>query len=359
MRGLVLLFLVVVPYRVGCDSCEPILVRSTEDAGEEQPDASEGPDAVRDGGAQLFDVWLGIEGSDGRSRVQRLTFDAVANTATLALEADLTADGGPIPESWLRTVLLLPTGELLVGAANLSGWVQVDGTSMAATQVISVDSTPPLRNIHGACVSSRGSLLVGQFEGPAHEYTTSGRFVAKLSPAPRYTMVDCAATSDQRLFWVDYDGLTDANGDVVLSVLDGGTWEETARFEGNAQLAALPNSAFYALVRHSDGRLYVFPQTLGSTRNGRVLRCSSTGSLLDCALWGVELTSIDQGLGVIQGARQLPGREDILFIGANNLRLYRYDPASGTAVLVADLAAQGLSRVEPFFGIRGLEVRAR
>lgn len=292
-------------------------------------------------GATSFELFLGIQGDNGTSRVLKLGYNSQTDALTYGSELSVTASVGAPWGDGLRALSFLLDGSIVTGGGAAS-WTRIDGTSMA------LHSTPtvPLSagtDVHGMCTLPNGNVIAGGYRATIHEYDSTGTAVRTFKAGPTYFISDCAAISNTRVFWVDYDGDTDQNGDVVLSEYSAGSWTETARYVTNNQLPGLSASDFYSIVGHSNGYVYAFPQALGGSRNRQVLRCGASGNLSDCALIGSDLRLADATLDGIQAARQIPGQDDILFVDSINFKVFRFHVADSTVTALADLNSLGLT----------------
>lgn len=309
------------------------------------------------GASTSYDIWLAIQGNNSRSEVAKLAFNSATNALTLANTADVSSTVGGGSGDMLRALTFLSDGSILAGGTPLT-LAHLNSSTMisAAPATIALEAGHNMTEVHAMCILPGGNVLAGGFTEAINEFTPAGIFVRTFHAAPTYTLSDCAATSPSRVFWVDYDGYTDSNGDVVISDYSAGAWNETARYSTNVELGAMPDSDFYSLVAHTNGYVYAFPQSLSATSNQKILRCSATGNLTDCTLVGPNLNSIDATMDTIQSARQLPGQEDILFFDSVNFRAYRYAPSTTSVTALDTLTSLGLTQLT---STRALLIRAQ
>ena len=268
-----------------------------------------------------------------------------------------TSFGGPLVNLTNRGLFISTNQQKLVVLHHDTRTVGFLGYNLSvATPATILFDAGGLTGFFGGCQLPNSNLVVGsdQWSGTkANEYLSTGTLVRTFNTTQTFTFSDCVAISNAKVAWIDYDALTDQNGDVVVSELIAGTWTETGRYNTNAQLPGLVDSMWYSLVNHTDGNLYVFPFVSGVTRNKKVLRCSSTGNLSDCQLIGSDLSTLFPAIDVIQGLAQLPGRSDIAFI-SDDEQLYLFNTSDLSIMKKADLSA--LLTANSPFDIRGFKI---
>ena len=72
---------------------------------------------------------------------------------------------------------------------------------------------------------------------------------------------------------------------------------------------------------------------------------------------GQDLKTTHADLNILQGTKQLPGREQILFTGSDPAKLYLFDPSDDSTTELADLAALAIPGVGGGgYGLRDIEV---
>lgn len=260
-----------------------------------------------------------------------------ASNASLA-----TVLSAPFVNSNNRGLILNKDGTLLIlnYDTRYVGFLNTTLTAQSTPKILF--DAGGLSGLYGSCQLPNGNYIIGsdQWSGKkANEYTSAGVLVRTFNSTQQWTFSSCFAISNTRVAWVDYDANTDQNADVVVSDLSGSVWSETGRYVTNTQLSSLPNSMWYSLVGHTNGSIYVFPFASGSTRNKKILKCSSSGNLSDCQLIGDDVTAVFTGIDVIQGAAQLPARDEIAFV-SNDRFLYLFNPNDNSLTQKTDLSSQ-------------------
>jgi len=253
-----------------------------------------------------------------------------------------TVLGAPFTNSNNRGLLLNKDGTLLILNYDTRYVGFLNSTLSAQPTPKVLFDLGGLSGLYGSCQLPNGNYIIGsdQWSGKkANEYTNAGSLVRTFNSTQQWTFSSCFAISNTRVVWVDYDANTDQNGDVVVSDLSGGIWSESGRYVTNTQLSSLPASMWYSVVGHTNGSIYVFPFASGSTRNKKILKCSSSGDLSDCQLVGENLPAVFTGIDVIQGAAQLPARDDIAFV-SNDRFLYLFNPNTNALIQKTDLSSQ-------------------
>lgn len=266
------------------------------------------------------------------------------NYLTGAIDQIQTVDintvlGAPLTNTTNRGLFVNSNGKVMFAHHDTRniGYMNSDLTAHSTPKILF--DAGGTSGFYGLCELPNGNFIVGSHQWDvtkANEYSSSGTFLRTFNTTQTWSFADCVAVSNTRVIWTDYDGVTDHNGDVVISELAAGTWSEVARYITNVQIAGLANSMWFSLVLHTDGNIYVFPFTNGA-RNKKVLKCSALGNLSDCQLVGNDLTASFASIDVIQGASQLQGRREIAFT-SNDRFLYLFDPVDYSVVRKANLS---------------------
>ena len=303
-----------------------------------------------------YDLYLGIQGSNSTSRVQKVSYNADNKTASLESEINLSTElGGSWLNSGLRAVSALNSNSFIAGNGT-SGWAHFDeNLSLIGTGIINMSGTP-LGDTHGMCTLPNGNIIAGDYNGGngiISEYRADGSFLRNVSTGLSWALGDCAAVSNTRIFWTDYDGTSDNNGDLVVSDLIAGSWVESGRFVTNSEISSLPNSSFHQVVIHPNGVVYGPPLVHGSNRNKKVFRCSVYGDLSDCNSFGNDLNTNFPNYDITQAAEVLNGNE-LIFVEGRELKLYRFNVNTAELNFIFDLSSAGLTNVSSYFGIRNM-----
>lgn len=289
----------------------------------------------------------------------RLSYNSSTNVVSGFSEVNLgTLIGGAWANSDGRGLLRLASGSLLVGNWQLTSLGVLDqALALVGGGTLSYSGTAFPGQL-SMCALSGGGFAAGdtQFGGTQkiEEFSAAAAYVRTIGTLT-LSLGGCAETTSTRVFWVDYDALNDADGNIKVSDFSGGAWATTASVTSDALFPGLGDSVFYDVTSHTNGYVYFFPMTLSGSRNKKVLRCSATGTLTDCATIGSDLDTFDNSLNIIQNAKQIPGTDDILFLSETTLKAYRYNTTTNGVTTIGDLAALGLANVNTW-GFRGMVI---
>jgi hypothetical protein len=230
---------------------------------------------------------------------------------------------------------------LLVGSGAASAErVGLDPLRSLGPVTFDSSSTPVLEdrvdNLHGLCTVA-GRVIGGEF-GHWQAGNAVGAFVEAGASTFRFaiplyrtttaeggSLSECAGTATD-LYLADYGASADTTGTVVQ--LSGSDWNFVAahRFDPTAFQGAA-TTPIYSIVLHTNGSLYLFPQRRYGSQLRTLVRCPAADiSAANCVALGLLPPDAGGGGDVpdgLQGAAQIPGRDDMLF--STNRQLYRYN----------------------------------
>ncbi len=275
--------------------------------------------------------------------IYKLTLDFNSNTVSQSISASInTVLGSSFVNANNRGLSIGPTGDIYVTHFNYLGvGILTDTLAASGSGSFALGSGHGMTGVYGVCHLPNGNIIIGadQWSGKkAAEFSSTGTFLRAFNSTQVWSFSDCKAISNTKVVWVDYDGGTDTNGDVVMSEFNGTSWSETGRFVTNTSLPTKLSSMFYSVAVHTNGNIYAFPYVGGSTSDNRVLKCSTAGTLTDCSPVGSPIDTQQASIHVIQGAHQLTGRDDIVFI-ADDRKIYLFNATSNAITLFADASS--------------------
>ncbi|MFK8138324.1 MAG: hypothetical protein AB8E15_08195 [Bdellovibrionales bacterium] len=300
-------------------------------------------------------IYLGVQKDSSTTAVFKFTFDSSDNS--IQYTDDLTLTG--YSDDVVRSTFFYD-GNLYVGGrtSGNASMVPVSHADFSEGSLIdTVSSGSPKGYTHGLCFLSNGNFIIGGFTQEINEHSDASTIVASSDTQNVIkinSLTRCAeGDSTSELYGIDYDGNSDSDGDIIYLTKSGSDWSESERYD----LSALGGGSLFAMVKHTNGNLYAFPQNMGLPATKPII-CSNISSLKlnSC----IPSTGDDLGSGIIQTAVQIPGSDDMLFIDAtssSNVNLYRLDASAMTKTLVSELSGLGLV-VRNQFGVRGMEIVA-
>ena len=149
-------------------------------------------------------------------------------------------------------------------------------------------------------------------------------------------VVDCKAVSNTTVYLMDYNGNSDSWTEVKKAVFSGSSWSVTDSFDATTLGAG---NSRYALVVHSNGKLYLPPQ---NPETGLVTRqmmsCSQSNLSGTCASVGDDISAdtvipSSGDCSTPQGAVEIPGTNELLVMSnlcaTGGALLMRYDLTTG------------------------------
>ncbi|MEC9283274.1 MAG: hypothetical protein VX642_11205 [Bdellovibrionota bacterium] len=300
-------------------------------------------------------IYIGTQKTSSISALFKFRLNISDNTISFVDSVDLTAFGDDnIRSTFLYNQVIYAGGRNSGSAA----FIPVNHSNFSLGSLEDVSAAASVRGIaHGMCFLSNGNFIIGGYNQEFTEYSSSNNSIATSDTSGAIdinSMTRCfEGDNTSELYFIDYDGNSDSDGDIVYATKSGSDWSEVSRYD----LSSNGGGSLYAMVKHTDGNLYAFPQNLGLAAKN-IIQCDSvsTNKLGSC-----NATSGDTiGSGIVQTAVQIPDSNDMIYIDAtssSNVRLYRVNTTSFTRTFIAELSGIGLI-VRNQFGVRGMEIIA-
>lgn len=286
----------------------------------------------------LFDLYFGSQ-TMSSSLILKLKFHSDSNTTTLDTTNNIT---GTLGTNGIRALIDLVSGGLLIGGSHSANnfWNATlgDPLSLGSSHSLSGRGSGELTDFLGGCVLPNGNIIAGGYYSQfAAEYSSAGSYLRDL-PVLSYYLSDCVAKADgTTLFVSDYDADTDEAGFIRKLTFNSSSWVVDSSLNVTT-FAGMSKGSPYSLVLNTDGNLYIPPQNpspAGGVR--KLIRCLNA-DLSNCQEIGANWPVNYPG-GAVEGAVQIPGSYDMLFI--DNTHIYRYRVADDTMTSVYDLNILG------------------
>ena len=300
-------------------------------------------------------IYVGVQKTSTISALFKFRLNISDNSVTFVDSVDLTAFGDDNIRSTFFYNQVLYAGGRNSGSA---AFIPVNHSDFSVGSLEDVSAAASVRGIaHGMCFLSNGNFIIGGYNQEFTEYSSSSTSVATSDTSGAVdinSMTRCfEGDNTSELYFIDYDGNSDNDGDIVYATKSGSDWSEVSRYD----LSSNGGGSLFAMVKHTNGNLYAFPQNMGLVAKN-VIQCDSvsTNKLGSCNVTSGDLL----GSGIIQAAVQIPNSNDMIYIDAtssSDVRLYRVDTTNFTRTLVGELVELGLI-VRNQFGIRGMEIVA-
>jgi hypothetical protein len=291
--------------------------------------------------AHLFNLYFASQ-TGSTSVLSQLSYDsatdAIAATSTLSMTSTLGADG-------IRLFMSKNDGGFLVGGTNSLNVMKnlsIDPLAIGSSLALIGRPSAQLPDLMGGCVLANGNIIASSYgSNLAAEYDSSGNWQRNI-PSLYFFLINCIATgAGDTLYAMDYDANSDQAATVRKYTLAGGVWTQVQTVVLTTFNSSTTGSG-YAMVLNSNGHLYLPPQNPETATGGRkVIRCSD-GDLTTCAViggnWPIDY-DWQFGGGAVEGAVQIPGTTDMLFIDSK--KIYRYHTADNTMTAIYTLAVPG------------------
>ena len=306
-----------------------------------------------------INVYIGTQSSNTMSTVFKLELDTETNSLTYMDEVDLL----DFPDDDIRSMTYYNNTVYAGGRdSTVTGTlIPIDNDTFTLGAKITTNGASSVRpQSLGLCFLSNGNFISGGYNTEFTEYSGADSSVATsdTSGVIDINSISACAEGDNtnELYLIDYDAYDDNDGDIVYAVKSGSDWIETERFN----LSSISTGSLFTLVKHTNGNLYAFPQNLTLAAKKPVICTNiSVNKLSSCA---IDSASEVLGSQIIQGAQQIPGSDDILYVESQSStvhNLYRYNISTKSKILIGQLTTYGVSAINKF-AIRGfalLEVK--
>lgn len=286
----------------------------------------------------IFDLYFGSQ-TMSASLILKLKFHSDTNLTTLETTNNVT---GTLGTNGIRALIDLVSGGLLTGGANSANnfWNATlgDPLSLGSSHALSGRGTGELMDFLGGCVLPNGNIIAGgYFNRFAAEYSSTGAYLRDL-PTLSFYLSDCVAKSDGTTLYIsDYDAGSDEGGFIRKLTFSNGNWVvdsslNVTTFDG------MSKGTPYSLVLNTNGNLYIPPQNPSPAGGVRKLIHCLNADLSNCQAIGANWP-LNYPSGAVEGAVQIPGSYDMLFI--DNTHIYRYRVADDSMISVYDLNIPG------------------
>lgn len=284
----------------------------------------------------VFDLYFGSQ-TGTTSLLLKLRFNSDTNAISLTTTSNVTSN---LLTDGIRSLIDLASGGFLLGGYNsgASVWsATLDPLNLGPTLTLSGRPAAELTDILGGCTLPNGNIIAGSYGNKLNaEYSSSRSYLRDL-PAMTYYLADCvAAGSGNTLYVSDYDANSDTASEVRKLTYNGSAWSIASSLTVTT-FGGSTNGSAYSLVLNSNGHLYIPPQNPVAGGVRKVIRCLNA-DLTTCAAIGPNWP-VDYPGGAIEGAVQIPGTNDMLFI--DNTSIYRYNVATDTLTPIYTLAVAG------------------
>ncbi len=284
----------------------------------------------------VFDIYFGSQ-TGSTSLILKLRYNSSSNAISLTTTNDVTSTLGT---DGIRYLIDLSSGGLLVGGSNTSSsiWSAIlSPFALGTAQTLSGRPTTELSDYIGGCALPNGNIIAGSYgNGLKSEFSSSRTYLRDLPPFTFY-LSDCVATASSTTLYVsDYDANSDSAGLVRKFSYSGSAWSQASSLNVTTFGGATSGST-YSLVLNSNGHLYIPPQAPGAGSVSKLIKCQN-GDLSNCSAIGANWPVSYPG-GAVEGAVQIPGTNDMLFI--DNTNIYRYKVSDDTMTVIYTLAVPG------------------
>lgn len=285
----------------------------------------------------ILDLYFGSQ-TVNSSLVLKLKFNSITNEITLDTTNNVS---GTLITHGLRALIDLASGGLLIGGANTTNrfWnaTLVPTMNLGTSQTLFGRGAGELIDFLGGCTLPNGNIIAGgYFNRFAAEYTSTGSYLRDL-PVLNFYLSDCVATDNgATLFISDYDAGSDEAGYIRKLTFNSTAWVVGSTLNlttFNGQLRGTP----YSLVLNTNGHLYIPPQNPSPSGVRKLIRCLNA-NLANCQEIGANWPA-NYPAGAVEGAAQIPGSYDMLFI--DNSKIYRYNVADDTMTSIYTLNIVG------------------
>lgn len=331
---------------------EPAGLSSGDSGGSDDSETSPTPDPDP---ATHATIYIGVQKNSSTSALFKFRYNISENTVTFVNSVDLTEFGDDnIRSTFFYNQVLYAGGR----KSGIAAFIPVNHSDFSVGTLEDVSTASSVRGIaHGMCFLSNGNFIMGGYNQEFTEYSSSSTSVATSDASGAIdinSMTRCfEGDNSSELYLIDYDGNSDNDGDIVYATKSGGAWAETSRYD----LSANGGGSLFAMVKHTNGNLYAFPQNMGLAAKN-IIQCDSISSnkLSSCNATTGDVI----GSGIVQTAVQIPDSNDMIYIDAtssSNVRLYRVDTTNFTRVFITELSGIGLV-VRNQYGVRGMEIVA-